>query len=141
MRRLALFLTACAVMAAQSNAAKKPPERAKEVAKPVTSATPNETGSPTKTVAYSEKDVVTLKTKLRYTTLIVLPKNEQILEVTCGDKELWVVNGGQNMAYIKPAKSGAHTTSTSSRRVGTFIRFYWQKSRTIPKPSRTSRCS
>lgn len=106
MKTLVLFLMA-SLMAAQTSA-RKPTDKPKESAKPV--ATPAvERGSPTKTVAYSEKDVVTLKTKLRYTTLIVLPKSEQILEVTCGDKELWVVNGGQNMAYIKPAKPGAHT--------------------------------
>src|SRR5215467_11758142 len=62
-----------------------------------------------KIVRYGDKDVVPLKTKLRYTTLIVLPKNEQILDFTCGDKEFWVVNGAQNFAYVKPAKSGAQT--------------------------------
>ena len=44
-----------------------------------------------------------LNAKLRYTTLIVLPKNEQILDFTCGDKEFWIVNGTQNFAYVKPA--------------------------------------
>jgi type IV secretory pathway VirB9-like protein len=60
-------------------------------------------------VRYGERDVVAIKTKLRYTTLIVLPKTEQILDFTCGDKEFWVVNGNQNFAYVKPAKSGART--------------------------------
>src|SRR5258708_25767074 len=46
-----------------------------------------------KMVHYGEKDVVRVKTKLRYTTLIVLPKNELILDFTCGDREFWVVNG------------------------------------------------
>src|SRR5947209_8745945 len=60
-------------------------------------------------IVYGEKDVVPVKTKLRYTTLIVLPKDEQILDFTCGDKEFWVVNGNQNFAYVKPAKAGART--------------------------------
>jgi type IV secretion system protein VirB9 len=60
-------------------------------------------------IQYGDKDIVRLKTKLRYTTLIVLPKSEQILDFTCGDKELWVVNGNQNFAYVKPAKAGAQT--------------------------------
>ncbi len=60
-------------------------------------------------VQYGEKDVIRLKTKLRYTTLIVLPKNEQILDFTCGDKEFWVVNGQANFAYVKPAKAGSQT--------------------------------
>lgn len=60
-------------------------------------------------VAYSERDVLKIKTKVRYTTLIVLPKNEQILDFTCGDKEYWIINGTQNFAYIKPAKPGSQT--------------------------------
>jgi type IV secretory pathway VirB9-like protein len=42
-------------------------------------------------------------------TLIMLPKEEQILDFTCGDKDWWVINGTQNLAYIKPAKAGAQT--------------------------------
>jgi type IV secretory pathway VirB9-like protein len=62
-----------------------------------------------KVIQYGDKDIVRLKTKLRYTTLIVLPKTEQILDFACGDKDLWVVNGNQNFAYVKPAKTGAQT--------------------------------
>ena len=49
--------------------------------------------------------------RLRFTTLIVLPKAEQILDFVCGDKEFWVVNGAQNFAYVKPAKAGGRPTS------------------------------
>ena len=62
-----------------------------------------------KVVSYGEKDVIAVKAKVRFTTLIVLPKREQILDFTCGDKEFWVVNGSQNFAYVKPAKAGSHT--------------------------------
>jgi type IV secretory pathway VirB9-like protein len=62
-----------------------------------------------KVIQYGDKDIVRLKTKLRYSTLIVLPKSEQILDFACGDKDLWVVNGNQNFAYVKPAKAGAQT--------------------------------
>jgi type IV secretion system protein VirB9 len=60
-------------------------------------------------VAYGQQDLIPVNTKLRYTTLIVLPKNEEILDFTCGDKEFWVVNGNLNFAYVKPAKAGART--------------------------------
>lgn len=60
-------------------------------------------------VSYGEKDVVPVKAKIRFTTLIVLPKQEQILDFTCGDKEFWIVNGSQNLAYVKPAKAGSQT--------------------------------
>jgi len=60
-------------------------------------------------IAYGEKDVVPVRAKVRYTTLIVLPKNESILDFTCGDKEFWIVNGTANFAYIKPAKAKSET--------------------------------
>ena len=62
-----------------------------------------------KVVGYSERDVVKIKAKVRFSTLIVLPKNEQILDFTCGDKEFWIINGTQNFAQVKPAKPGSQT--------------------------------
>jgi type IV secretory pathway VirB9-like protein len=75
-------------------------------------------------VAYSEKDVVPVKAKVRYTTLIVLPKNESILDYTCGDKEFWIVNGMANFAYVKPAKEKSETNLnliTASGNVYSFV--------------------
>ena len=60
-----------------------------------------------RTVTYSEHDVVGIQTRLRFTTVIVLPKTEQILDVVCGDKEFWPVSGALNIAYVKPAKARA----------------------------------
>ena len=77
-----------------------------------------------KTVHYSARDVVKLKTKVRFTTLIVLPPNEQILDFTCGDKDQWVISGNQNFAYVKPAKEGAMTNLnliTASGNIYTFV--------------------
>jgi type IV secretion system protein VirB9 len=62
-----------------------------------------------KVVQYGDHDVVLVGAKIRFTTLIELPKNEQILEFICGDKEFWVVNGSQNFAFVKPAKVGSET--------------------------------
>jgi type IV secretory pathway VirB9-like protein len=60
-------------------------------------------------IQYGRQDVIALKTRLRFTTLIILPEEESILDFTCGDKEFWVVNGTKNLAYIKPAKAGSQT--------------------------------
>ena len=60
-------------------------------------------------VPYGERDIVEVNAKVRYTTLLVLPKHEQILDFTCGDKEFWIVDGNQNFAYVKPAKEGSET--------------------------------
>jgi len=77
-----------------------------------------------KVVEYDEKDIVRVNTKLRYTTLIVLPKEERILDFTCGDKEFWVVNGTENFAYVKPAKAGGQTNLnliTASGNIYSFV--------------------
>src|SRR5215472_12629065 len=75
-------------------------------------------------VHYGDQDIIPVKTRLRFTTLIVLPKNEQIMDFVCGDKEFWVVNGAQNFAYVKPAKSGGRTNLnlvTASGNVYSFV--------------------
>ncbi len=80
--------------------------------------------APAKVVAYGDRDEIPVKTKLRYTTLIVLPKTEQILDFACGDKDFWVVNGNQNVAYVKPAKTGARTNLnliTASGNIYSFV--------------------
>jgi type IV secretory pathway VirB9-like protein len=118
---LCTILTIDPVMAQKSK--KNPPEpepvKSAIVPEPVTEMQPE-----AKVIQYSERDVVRIKTKLRYTTLIVLPKNEQILDYTCGDKEFWVVNGSQNFAYVKPAKAGAETNLnlvTASGNIYSFV--------------------
>ena len=53
--------------------------------------------------------LIPLQTRLRYTTMIVLPEGEEILDVICGDKDFWVISSTQNIAHVKPAKEGATT--------------------------------
>ncbi len=57
-------------------------------------------------VHYSADDIVPIQAKLRYTTLIVLPADEKILDFTTGDKEFWIINGVQNFCFLHPAKAG-----------------------------------
>jgi type IV secretory pathway VirB9-like protein len=87
-------------------------------------AAPTDSEPAAKTVHYGQRDVVKLKTKVGFTTLIVLPQNETILDFVCGDKEYWVVNGTQNFAYVKPAKQGATTNLnlvTAAGNIYTFV--------------------
>jgi hypothetical protein len=44
-------------------------------------------------VTYSKEEIVPVRAKVRFSTLIVLPDNEEILDFTTGDKEFWIVNG------------------------------------------------
>ena len=75
-------------------------------------------------VSYTPQSVVQLRAKLRFTTMIILPEQEEILDFVCGDKEFWIVSGVQNLAYIKPAKAGVTTNLnlvTASGRVYSFV--------------------
>jgi type IV secretion system protein VirB9 len=60
-------------------------------------------------VSASERTVIPLQTRLRYTTLVVLPPDEEIIDVICGDKDWWVISAAQNIAHVKPSKEGANT--------------------------------
>jgi type IV secretory pathway VirB9-like protein len=128
-RIVLLSLVACGSLVATSGSAVKravttPRSPSPDVAASAVASEAPGTGPQAKVVQYGEKDVVKVNTKVRFTTLIVLPKNEQILDFTCGDKEFWVVNGNQNFAYIKPAKVGAHTNLnlvTASGNIYSFV--------------------
>jgi type IV secretion system protein VirB9 len=65
-----------------------------------------------RTVKYAAQDIVPIRAKIRFTSLIVLPANERILDFVVGDKDFWVVEGVQNFCYVKPAKQGSSTNLT-----------------------------
>lgn len=78
----------------------------------------------TREIPYSNRSVVRVNARLRFTTMIILPEREEILDFVCGDKDFWIVSGAQNMAYVKPAKAGATTNLnlvTSSGTVYSFL--------------------
>lgn len=62
--------------------------------------------SAARVVKYHSNDIVAIKAKLRYTTLIQLPGDEKILEVATGDKDFWIIDAVQNFCFLHPAKSG-----------------------------------
>jgi type IV secretory pathway VirB9-like protein len=57
-------------------------------------------------VKYSKEDVVPVHAKMRFSTLIVLPDDEEILDFTTGDREFWIINGSHNLCYVHPAQAG-----------------------------------
>jgi type IV secretory pathway VirB9-like protein len=63
-------------------------------------------GEGARVVKYAREDVIAVRAKLRFSTLIVLPENEEILDFTTGDKEFWIINGAHNLCYVHPAKVG-----------------------------------
>jgi type IV secretion system protein VirB9 len=62
-----------------------------------------------RTVKYHDKDIVAIKAKLRYTTLIVLPSDEKIVQAATGDKDFWVIDAVQNFCFLHPAKGSIHS--------------------------------
>ena len=60
-------------------------------------------------VSASAHSVIPLQARLRFTTMIVLPEDDEILDVICGDKDFWIISATHNMAHVKPAKEGAAT--------------------------------
>jgi type IV secretory pathway VirB9-like protein len=60
-------------------------------------------GPAARTVKYAQSDIVEIHAKLRFSTLIVLPSDEDILDFTTGDKDYWIINGSHNLCYLHPA--------------------------------------
>jgi len=77
-----------------------------------------------RTVKYGPKDIVRVHAKLRFTTLIILPETERILDFVVGDKDMWVVEGTQNFCYVKPSKEGISTDITLITASGNVYSFY-----------------
>ena len=74
-------------------------------------------------VSASGRSVIPLQTRIRFTTMIVLPEGEEILDVICGDKDFWVISATHNLAHIKPAKEGAATNLNLVTASGTVYSF------------------
>lgn len=75
-------------------------------------------------VSATERGVIALQTRLRFTTMVVLPEGDEILDVLCGDRDFWVISATQNIAHVKPAKAGAETNLnlvTSSGAIYSFL--------------------
>ena len=59
-----------------------------------------------RTVQYHSQDIVSIKAKLKFTTLIQVPASEKIMEAATGDKDFWVVDVVGNFCFVHPAKAG-----------------------------------
>jgi type IV secretory pathway VirB9-like protein len=82
------------------------------------------TDAAARVVKYSKEDIIPVRAKLRFSTLIVLPEDEEILDFTTGDKEFWVINGAHNLCYVHPAQAGIRSNLnliTASGHVYSFL--------------------
>jgi type IV secretion system protein VirB9 len=60
-------------------------------------------------VKYHANDIVPIRAKMRYTTLIQLPATEKIMQAATGDKDFWIIDAVQNYCFLHPAKENIHS--------------------------------
>ena len=59
--------------------------------------------------AEGEDRIHRLRTRVRHTTVIVLPAGENILDFVVGDAEYWHLTGAANVAFVKPLAPDTET--------------------------------
>ena len=69
-------------------------------------------GSGVLRVKEREDQIIEIRTKVRHTTVLVLPKTENILDFVVGDSDYWHLSGAANLAYLKPIATGVRTNVT-----------------------------
>jgi len=74
-------------------------------------------------VKYHANDIVSVRAKMRYTTLIQLPATEKILEVASGDKDFWIIDAVGSYCFLHPAKEGIHSNLNLITDKGTVYSF------------------
>jgi len=67
-------------------------------------------GATARTVRYGPRDVIDVSCKIRNSTLIILPAGEKLLDLVIGDRDMWLLEGTDRYAYVKPTQVGSSTT-------------------------------
>ena len=92
MRYIVTTLAALALAAPHSN--------------PAAAQTPAAAMDAGRTVQYHAQDIVAIRAKMKYTTLIAVPPTEKIMEAATGDKDFWIVDVVGSFCFVHPAKAG-----------------------------------
>lgn len=82
-------------------------------------------------VMASDRSLIPLNTKLRYTTMILLPEGEEIVDIVCGDRDFWVISAAANIAHVKPAREGAATNLNLVATSGTVYSFLLSEGKAV----------
>ena len=67
--------------------------------------------------------IVEVRTKTRHTTVLVLPRGENILDFVVGDSDYWHLSGSANLAYLKPLDEKVQTNVALVCESGTIYSF------------------
>lgn len=57
----------------------------------------------------TDTTIYPIHSRVNYTTIIILPEGDKILDWLIGDKANWVLEGAENLAYVRPAEPGHRT--------------------------------
>ena len=82
------------------------------------------TGSGVLRIKERQDQIIEIRAKVRHTTVLVLPKTENILDFVVGDSDYWHLSGAANLAYLKPIATGVRTNVTlvcASGRIYAFL--------------------
>jgi type IV secretory pathway VirB9-like protein len=79
-----------------------------------------------RTVHYHSEDIVPIRAKVKYTTLIELPTTEKIMQAATGDKDFWIVDVVGNFCFVHPAKQGISSNLNLITDQGTIYSFTLQ---------------
>jgi type IV secretion system protein VirB9 len=60
-------------------------------------------------VKYHPNDIIAVKARMHYTTLIQLPMTEKIMQAATGDKDFWIIDLVANYCFLHPAKADIHS--------------------------------
>ena len=72
--------------------------------------------------------IVEVRTKTRHTTVLVLPRGENILDFVVGDSEYWHLTGSAHLAYLKPLDEKVQTNVALVCESGTIYSFLVKES-------------
>ena len=67
--------------------------------------------------------IVEVRTRTRHTTVLVLPRGENILDFVVGDSDYWHLSGSANLAYLKPLDEKVRTNVALVCESGTIYSF------------------
>jgi len=74
-------------------------------------------------VTSDDRQLISLQTKLRFTTMIVLPLGEEIVDLIAGDASSWTITSIEHVAHIKPTVADAKTNLNFVTTSGTIYSF------------------
>jgi type IV secretory pathway VirB9-like protein len=85
-----------------------------------------EPSTESRTVQVHKSDITSVNSLAHFTTVIELPRQEEIMDAYCGDKSFWSINYDRNLAFVRPDtdKPGERTNInlvTTSGNVYSFI--------------------